>query len=97
MPYVFLDPVYDIIIFSLLVYILEYSIFKYIKADLLELKYMIIGWFVDIFIIVFVGFVLWYYWSNTLFPFWLNWFFYTIIVAFILEFSVIKLFDFKLS
>lgn len=95
MPVVFLHPIYDIIILVTCTYSIIYWIFTFYKIDVFNVKSLIIGWFIDFVNFMIIAFGLWYYWSNFPFPFWLNWFWYSLIVMIFVEFALIKLFNFK--
>ncbi len=87
-------PWIDIMIVSLVVYLLEYSFYKYKKANIYEIKYMIIWWIIDLWLLMLFWFL--YYWKNYVFPFWMNWFWYSFVVSLTIEFAVIQLFQINL-
>ena len=94
---ILISPWIDVILLALIVYLLEYWFYRYKKANIFETKYMLSWWVVDIWLLLFIWFGLWYYNSNFIFPFWLNWFWYSLIVSLIIEFAVIQLYQINLN
>ena len=89
-----ITPWIDIILYALVVYLLEYWFYKIKKIDIFEweTKYVIINLWIDLIFLILIWIL--YYWKDYIFPYWLNWFWYTIIVSIVVEIAVIFLYWF---